>query len=91
MLKLRPVIVRDYVRHDVNLRPLIEHMALEALLLEHGNTTWDASEVLACVRIVCVLFFNVDFDRGMDTREEIKERKWVREIHCLGRGRCRAI
>ena len=56
VLKLRPVIVRDYVRHDVNLRPLIEKMALEALLLEHGNTTWDASEVLARVRIGCALF-----------------------------------
>jgi hypothetical protein len=57
VLKLRPVIVRDYVRHDVNLRPLIEHMALEPLILENGNTTWEASEVGVCTCDARSFFF----------------------------------
>ena len=48
VLKLRPVVVRDYVQHDVNLRPLIALMAKDALLASFGNSTWDAAEV-ACV------------------------------------------
>ena len=46
ILKRRPVILRDFVRHDFSgLAPLTKLMSKESLVREWGRTLWDAGEI----------------------------------------------